>query len=159
MHGPVTITGCSDGILRIDIGHNPSTHAITVLCKPNQPKYEWEFLVDSVIDCINNPGSSDGRKIPLIMKGTPIQNEVWEALRSIPFAETRTYKQVAEIIGRPKSARPVAQACSLNPFAVVVPCHRVIRTDGQLAGYKWGHQLKDEILRREAALHDPRFAM
>ena len=69
------------------------------------------------------------------MEGTPFQKKVWEELKKIPFGETRSYKQVAIAIGHPQSARAVANACAKNPFAPQVPCHRVIRSDGNLGGY------------------------
>jgi O-6-methylguanine DNA methyltransferase len=75
---------------------------------------------------------------------------VWQELRRIPFGSTRTYSQVARAIGRPTAVRAVARACATNPVSVVVPCHRVVREDGNLAGYRWGLERKRELLEREA---------
>ena len=82
------------------------------------------------------------------MEGTPFQKKVWEELKKIPFGETRSYKQVAIAIGHPQSARAVANACAKNPFAPQVPCHRVIRSDGNLGGYsgEGGTKKKAELL-------------
>tara|TARA_Y100001958_G_scaffold124122_1_gene91489 strand:+ start:544 stop:822 length:279 start_codon:yes stop_codon:yes gene_type:complete len=82
------------------------------------------------------------------MEGTPFQKKVWEELKKIPFGETRSYKQVAIAIGHPQSARAVANACAKNPFAPQVPCHRVIRSDGNLGGYsgEGGTKKKKELL-------------
>ena len=86
----------------------------------------------------------------LDMRGTDFQRAVWRALRDIPPGSTATYSDIASRIGRPASVRAVAQACAANPIAVVVPCHRVVRRDGQLAGYRWGIQRKRELLARES---------
>ena len=85
------------------------------------------------------------------MEGTPFQKKVWEELKKIPFGETRSYKQVAIAIGHPQSARAVANACAKNPFAPQVPCHRVIRSDGNLGGYsgEGGTKKKAELLSLE----------
>ena len=88
--------------------------------------------------------------IPLDIRGTAFQERVWSALRAIPSGETRTYSEIAEALGQPKSARAVARACASNKLAVVVPCHRVVRKDGDLSGYRWGVERKRELLRREA---------
>lgn len=79
-------------------------------------------------------------------EGTPFQQAVWAALMEIPFGETRTYAQVAAAIGRPRAVRAVASACARNPVAVVVPCHRVVRTDGGLGGYAYGLPVKEHLL-------------
>ncbi len=87
--------------------------------------------------------------IPLDIRGSAFQSKVWEALRRIPRGETRTYTQIAAAIQQPRAVRAVARACASNPVAVVVPCHRVVRSDGTLGGYRWGVQRKEELLRRE----------
>lgn len=88
--------------------------------------------------------------LPLDPPATPFQEKVWGALSAIPYGETRSYGEVAEMIGRPKAARAVAQALAANPVALAVPCHRVVRASGQPGGYRWGVALKRELLRREA---------
>lgn len=87
--------------------------------------------------------------LPLDLKGTAFQERVWAALRSIPRGEVRSYKQVAELIGEPKSTRAVARACATNPVALAVPCHRVVRANGDLSGYRWGLRRKEALLRAE----------
>ena len=89
--------------------------------------------------------------LPLDVQATAFQLRVWEELRRIPYGETRTYTQVAEAIGRPKAVRAVANACANNPAALVTPCHRVIRTDGSLGGYRWGLERKASLLAEEKA--------
>jgi AraC family transcriptional regulator of adaptative response/methylated-DNA-[protein]-cysteine methyltransferase len=89
--------------------------------------------------------------IPLDIRGTAFQHRVWEALQRIPAGATRSYSQIARDIGQPGAARAVAGACADNRVAVVIPCHRVVREDGGLGGYRWGVERKAEILRREGA--------
>ena len=85
------------------------------------------------------------------MRGTAFQARVWSALREIPPGQTRTYSQVATAIGSPTAVRAVARACATNPVAVAIPCHRVIREDGDLAGYRWGLAVKRSLLASERA--------
>jgi AraC family transcriptional regulator of adaptative response/methylated-DNA-[protein]-cysteine methyltransferase len=87
--------------------------------------------------------------LPLDVQATAFQWRVWQVLRSINSGETRTYTQVAEAIGQPTSVRAVARACATNPLALVVPCHRVVRTDGSMAGYRWGLERKKTLLAQE----------
>jgi AraC family transcriptional regulator of adaptative response/methylated-DNA-[protein]-cysteine methyltransferase len=89
--------------------------------------------------------------LPTDVQATAFQRRVWEELRRIPYGATRTYTEVARSIGRPAAVRAVARACATNPVSVVVPCHRVVREDGNLAGYRWGMNRKRALLEREAA--------
>jgi AraC family transcriptional regulator of adaptative response/methylated-DNA-[protein]-cysteine methyltransferase len=89
-------------------------------------------------------------EIPLDMRGTAFQERVWQELRNIPIGETRTYSDIAAALGEPSAARAVARACATNKLAFVIPCHRVVRKGGQLAGYRWGIERKRELLAREA---------
>lgn len=90
--------------------------------------------------------------IPLDVQGTAFQQQVWNALRQIPPGQTRTYAEIAQVVGRPRAVRAVANACASNPVAVVVPCHRVVQKTGKLAGYRWGVERKAALLRRESGL-------
>lgn len=87
--------------------------------------------------------------LPLDIQATAFQRRVWEALRGIPYGATRSYSQVARSLGRPTAARAVARACATNPVSVVIPCHRVVREDGGLGGYRWGLERKRALLERE----------
>ena len=91
-------------------------------------------------------------EVPLDIQATAFQRLVWEELQRIPRGETRSYSQIAQAIGRPKAARAVARACSKNPVAVVIPCHRVVRADNDLGGYRWGLACKQALLSLEGAL-------
>lgn len=90
--------------------------------------------------------------LPLAPLGTPFQQEVWQALRAIPYGQTRSYKAVAAAIGRPGACRAVGMANNRNPLNIVVPCHRVIGSDGRLVGYGGGLRLKAALLRLEGGL-------
>jgi AraC family transcriptional regulator of adaptative response/methylated-DNA-[protein]-cysteine methyltransferase len=96
-------------------------------------------------------GSAPSVELPLDVKATAFQRRVWQELQKIPRGTTRTYTQVARAMGKPRSVRAVARACATNPVSVVVPCHRVVRMDGNLAGYRWGLERKEKLLEREAA--------
>jgi AraC family transcriptional regulator, regulatory protein of adaptative response / methylated-DNA-[protein]-cysteine methyltransferase len=92
--------------------------------------------------------------LPLDIRATAFQRQVWEALRSIPYGETRSYGEVARAIGQPKAVRAVARACATNPVALVIPCHRVIREDKSLGGYRWGIDRKKKLLAKESQHRD-----
>jgi AraC family transcriptional regulator of adaptative response/methylated-DNA-[protein]-cysteine methyltransferase len=96
-------------------------------------------------------GHEPNLDLPTDVQATAFQRRVWEELRKIPYGATRTYSQVARAIGRPSAIRAVARACATNPVSVVVPCHRVVREDGNLAGYRWGLERKRELLEHESA--------
>ena len=87
--------------------------------------------------------------LPLDLQSTAFKLRVWEELRLIPYGETRTYSEIASAIGRPKAVRAVANACASNPAAIITPCHRVVRRDGSLAGYRWGIERKKALLDKE----------
>jgi len=109
---------------------------------------EFEQLIAQVVGFIEVP--SLGLNLPLDVRGTAFQERVWQALREISPGTTASYTQIAERIGAPKAVRAVAQACAANHIAVAIPCHRVVRRDGDIAGYRWGVDRKRELLRREA---------
>ncbi|HEX8891566.1 MAG TPA: bifunctional DNA-binding transcriptional regulator/O6-methylguanine-DNA methyltransferase Ada [Pyrinomonadaceae bacterium] len=108
---------------------------------------EFEHLVSKVVSLIESPAV--GLELPLDVRGTSFQRRVWQALRKIPSGSTASYADIARRIGEPKSVRAVAQACGANPLAVAIPCHRVVRSDGALSGYRWGIERKRALLERE----------
>jgi AraC family transcriptional regulator, regulatory protein of adaptative response / methylated-DNA-[protein]-cysteine methyltransferase len=111
----------------------------------NEPGYE--DLVAKVVGLIEEPGI--GFDLPLDIRGTAFQRRVWKALQQIPPGSTVAYSDIANKIGAPKAVRAVAQACSANKLAVAIPCHRVVRNDGSLSGYRWGVERKRALLERE----------
>jgi AraC family transcriptional regulator, regulatory protein of adaptative response / methylated-DNA-[protein]-cysteine methyltransferase len=104
-------------------------------------------VVAQVVELIEQPRR--GADLPLDIRGTGFQQRVWQALSAVPAGATTTYSELAAAIGSPTAARAVAGACAANPLAVAIPCHRVIRTDGGLSGYRWGIERKRELLARE----------
>jgi len=106
--------------------------------------------IDAVLAAIENPAR--GYRGSLATAGTDFQRRVWTALTAIPAGETRNYTEVAQAIGAPAAVRAVASACGANPVAVLIPCHRVVRGDGSLGGYRWGVERKRALLERERTL-------
>ena len=110
---------------------------------------KFEQLVAQVVGFIEAPAL--GLDLPLDVRGTVFQQRVWQALREIPAGSTASYSEIAARIGSPQAVRAVAHACAANAIAVAIPCHRVVRRDGALSGYRWGVERKRALLLREAA--------
>jgi O-6-methylguanine DNA methyltransferase len=106
-------------------------------------------LVDKVLDSINTGKIDPSVELNLYATGTYFQRQVWEGIRNIPYGETMSYQQLAEAIKRPNSTRAIGNACGLNPIGIFVPCHRVIKADGKIGGFRWGEGLKQRLLDRE----------
>jgi len=107
----------------------------------------FETLTARVVAFIEDPSSN--LNLPLDIRGTAFQHRVWEALRNIPAGSTASYAEIAESIGMPNAARAVARACASNRIAVAIPCHRVVRSDGSLSGYRGGVERKRALLAKE----------
>jgi AraC family transcriptional regulator of adaptative response/methylated-DNA-[protein]-cysteine methyltransferase len=105
---------------------------------------EWTHSLERLID-----GHDATPSLPLDIRATAFQRRVWEYLQRIPRGETRSYSEVARKIGMPKATRAVARACATNPVALAIPCHRVVREDGDLGGYRWGLNRKEQLLAME----------
>jgi AraC family transcriptional regulator of adaptative response/methylated-DNA-[protein]-cysteine methyltransferase len=112
--------------------------------RDDQAMAEWRVSLTSLIE-----GREANPSLPLDIRATAFQRRVWEALQRIPRGETRSYSAVAKKIGMPKATRAVARACATNPVAVAIPCHRVVRQDGELGGYRWGVERKERLLALE----------
>jgi AraC family transcriptional regulator of adaptative response/methylated-DNA-[protein]-cysteine methyltransferase len=110
---------------------------------------DFADVVAKVVALVEKP--AQGMALPLDVRGTAFQHRVWRAISEIAAGETRTYAELAERIGSPRATRTVAGACAANPVAIVIPCHRVVRGDGNLSGYRWGVERKRTLLEREAA--------
>jgi AraC family transcriptional regulator of adaptative response/methylated-DNA-[protein]-cysteine methyltransferase len=102
---------------------------------------------ERIVRFITRPGEQPD--LPLDIRGTAFQARVWRALQKIPPGRTSTYREIAAVLGQPRAVRAVAQACATNKLALLVPCHRVVRSDGDLAGYRWGIERKRELIARE----------
>jgi AraC family transcriptional regulator of adaptative response/methylated-DNA-[protein]-cysteine methyltransferase len=150
--GLLLIAANKSGICTIEFGE--SRKALTERLKQEFPEakivpthMELEEAATSVVSMID--GRSQGDNIVVDRSGTAFQKLVWDALTRVPRGETRTYSEIASAIGQPDASRAVALACAANRLAVVIPCHRVIRQDGSLSGYRWGPGRKRALLARE----------
>jgi len=113
----------------------------------------FDRLVAVVVGLVEHPAEAiEPDALPLDVRGTAFQERVWQALRAVPQGTTTTYRELAGAIGAPSSVRAVAGACAANHLAIAVPCHRVVRTDGGLSGYRWGVDRKRALLELEGAL-------
>ncbi|MDD2050178.1 bifunctional DNA-binding transcriptional regulator/O6-methylguanine-DNA methyltransferase Ada [Pseudomonas putida] len=150
--GAILVAQSERGICAILLGDDPQ--ALLHDLQDKFPKAdllggdaEFETLVARVVGLIEVPGI--GLDLPLDLRGTAFQERVWQALRTIPAGTTASYAEIAQRIGSPKAVRAVAQACAANALAVAIPCHRVVRSDGNLSGYRWGVERKRQLLERE----------
>lgn len=146
--GPMLVAATDKGVCRLSFDEGCADLAARF---PNAQLVEggedFARLVEQVVAVVERPGN--GRAIPLDVQGTAFQEAVWRELQRIPPGETRTYAQIAAAIGRPGAVRAAGSANGANNVAVLIPCHRVIRTDGSIGGYAYGEAIKRELLRRE----------
>jgi AraC family transcriptional regulator of adaptative response/methylated-DNA-[protein]-cysteine methyltransferase len=152
--GSILVAASEKGVCAIMMGDDP--HA---LARDLQDRFskanliggdrDFERLVAKVVGFIEAP--KVGLDLPLDVRGTVFQQRVWQALREIPAGSTASYSEIADRIGLPRAVRAVAQACASNAIAVAIPCHRVVRSDSNLSGYRWGVERKRELLKREQA--------
>jgi AraC family transcriptional regulator of adaptative response/methylated-DNA-[protein]-cysteine methyltransferase len=150
--GSILVATTAKGVCAILLGDDPDALARDLQDRfPNADlkggDRAFEATVAQVIGFIEAP--RHGLDLPLDIGGTAFQQRVWQALREIPAGTTATYAEIARAVGEPRSARAVAQACRANALAVAIPCHRVVRSDGMLSGYRWGVERKRELLARE----------
>jgi AraC family transcriptional regulator of adaptative response/methylated-DNA-[protein]-cysteine methyltransferase len=151
--GSILVAASSRGVCAILLGDDPQ--ALVRDLEARFPRAHllggddaFERLVATVVGFVEQPAI--GLELPLDVRGTAFQQRVWQALRAIPAGATESYGEVAERIGAPRAVRAVAQACAANALAVAIPCHRVVRNDGSLSGYRWGVERKRALLAREA---------
>jgi len=151
--GPILVARSDRGVCAILMGDEPEQLVSDLQSRFPQANLiegdeDFEQLLTKVVGFIEAPAV--GLDLPLDVRGTVFQRRVWQALREIPAGSTASYTDIASQIGSPKSVRAVAQACSANLLAVIIPCHRVLRNDGALSGYRWGIERKRALLDREA---------
>jgi len=152
--GSILVAASAKGICAILMGDDPDALLHELQDRFPQAAFApgdsaFETWVAKVVAFVDRPGT--GLDLPLDIRGTAFQQRVWEALCDIPVGSTASYTQIAQKIGAPKAVRAVAQACAANPLAVAIPCHRVVRNDGGISGYRWGVERKRSLLKREAA--------
>lgn len=154
--GQVLVAATPKGIAAVLLGDSKS--ALISDLQQRYPKaqldtggpllHRWS---DTVLEILEHPTLQ--HVVPLdVVGGTAFQRKVWKALRSIPPGQTRTYTELAKAAGQPQAVRAVASACAANPLAVLVPCHRVLRSDGGWGGYRWGLERKQQLLQQEGAI-------
>lgn len=151
--GAILVASSAKGVCSILFGDEPDRLARDLQDRFPQAELigadgDYENWVAQVVALVEFPQM--GMELPLDLRGTAFQQRVWRALREIPLGETATYLEIARAIGNPNAVRAVAAACAANAIAVAIPCHRVIRTDGKLSGYRWGVERKRALLEREA---------
>jgi len=152
--GSILVAATPKGVCAILLGDDPD--ALVQDLQDRFPKAElkggerdFEQWMAQVVGLVEAP--EQGLSLPLDVQGTAFQQRVWEALRAIPPGSTASYAEIARRIGAPKAVRAVAQACAANALAVAIPCHRVVKSDGAISGYRWGVERKRKLLQREAA--------
>lgn len=147
--GEIGIAASESGLVGIDLQAGK---------RPLPVQQDWQRAGTNLTDAASEQlsayfsGELQGFDLPLDAAGTPFQRSVWQALRAIPFGETRSYRELAEAIGNPRAVRAVARANGANPLSIVVPCHRVIGADGTLTGYAGGLEMKARLLALEGVL-------
>jgi len=151
--GSILVAASGKGIAAILLGDNPE--ALVHDLEDRFPKATliggnktFEDIVAKVLNLVEAPGT--GFDLPLDVRGTAFQHRVWQALRKIPAGTTVTYTDIAQRVGMPSAVRAVASAIAANPIAIAIPCHRVIRSDGSLSGYRWGVERKHALITQEA---------
>jgi AraC family transcriptional regulator of adaptative response/methylated-DNA-[protein]-cysteine methyltransferase len=152
--GSILVAASQRGVCAVLLGDDPDA-----LARDLQDKFPrahliggdkaFEQIVAKVVGFVEAPGV--GLDLPLDVRGTAFQQRVWQALKKIPVGTTASYSDIAKQIGSPSAVRAVAQACAANMLAVAIPCHRVVRNDGALSGYRWGVERKRALLDREAS--------
>jgi AraC family transcriptional regulator, regulatory protein of adaptative response / methylated-DNA-[protein]-cysteine methyltransferase len=152
--GSILVAATDKGVCAIEFGNDPERLVRTL--QDRFPKAQliggdqvFEQLVAKVVGFVEAP--AQGLGLPLDIRGTAFQKRVWNAIRRIPAGATASYADLAKRIGHPQATRAVAQACASNTLAVAIPCHRVVRRDGGLSGYRWGVERKQALLTRENA--------
>ena len=152
--GAILVAATDKGVCAIEFGDDPE--ALVRALQDRFPKAQllggdeaFERLVAKVVGFVEAP--AQGLDLPLDIRGTAFQQRVWKAIRDIPAGATASYRDLAKRLGAPKAVRAVAQACAANDIAVAIPCHRVVRTDGSISGYRWGVARKRALLAREKA--------
>jgi len=150
--GCILLASTEQGLCSVKLGDNPEALARMLAAEFSEAELKEDRrgltdIRDRVLAFLSGDGTLN--KLPLDILGTVFQQRVWAQLRQIPRGETRTYKDIAEAIGAPKAVRAVGSACGANPLALVIPCHRALRTDGGLGGYAWGVNRKETLLKIE----------
>lgn len=150
--GRLLVAATEHGICSVKAGSNDDDLLRSLRLEFPRARLSRGKKASNFLEALNEYLSGQEVRLPVDLKGTNFQLRVWTALRDIPLGETRTYSEVAEMIGEPKAVRAVANACASNPVPLIIPCHRVIRKDGSLGGYGLGINRKKALLSTERIL-------
>ena len=153
--GRLLVAATDKGVCSVKLGSSDSELEETLLTEFPSDNHQtngghlaiWTAEILSYLD-----GEKTGLDLPVDIQATAFRQQVWQMLRCIPYGETRTYQQVAQMLGKADATRAVGTACGANPVALVIPCHRVLRKDGGLGGYRWGLERKKSLLDMEHAI-------
>jgi len=151
--GRLLVAATARGICRVAIGDDAAAlerglraeFPAATIARDDDTLRSWVAEITAHLD-----GRQPHLDVPVDVRATAFQRRVWEALRKIPYGSTRSYSEIARAMGNAKATRAVARACATNPVAIVIPCHRVVREDGELGGYRWGVDRKSALLKQEA---------
>ena len=150
--GLLLVAATERGVCAVKLGDSDEALAADLAKEyPSAEIHRADSMLSESVDKLLNylSGKQPDLQLPLDIQATAFQWQVWENLRAIPYGETRSYGEVAKAMGRPTAIRAVARACATNPVALVIPCHRVIRENQSLGGYRWGLKRKDALLEQE----------
>ena len=156
--GYLLVATTDKGICAIKLGDTP-VELIKILAEEfNQATIirddsSYKHWIETILSFI--AGKKSNPNLPLDIRGTAFQQQVWQALQNIPYGETTTYTEIAKEIGKPKATRAIGNACGANPIALIIPCHRVVRSDGSLGGYRWGIERKQKLIQQETQKGEP----
>jgi len=150
--GRLLLAATERGICAVSLGDNDDfleaelhrEYPAAAIHREDSPLRDW---VEHLLRHLN--GQQPDLQLPLDLQATAFQWRVWQALLAIPYGQTSTYSEIARAMGQPGAVRAVARACATNPVSIVIPCHRVVREDGDLAGYRWGIERKKKLLEQE----------
>src|SRR5881394_730934 len=150
--GRLLVAATPRGVCRVSLGDNTAVLEGDLASEfPAAHIFKDQLTLEAAVKAILGylEGSEPHLALPLDIRATAFQRRVWQELQKIPYGETRSYADVAKRIGRPTASRAVARACATNPAALIIPCHRVVREDGEMGGYRWGLERKKRLLERE----------
>ena len=150
--GYLLVAATSKGICAVSLGDREDTLVATLSSEYpaatiQSDNTHLQYEVNAILAHLN--GQQPDLALPLDIQATAFQRLVWQELQNIPYGSTRSYSDVARAIGNPKATRAVAHACATNPTALVIPCHRVVRENGDMGGYRWGSERKKRLLAQE----------
>ena len=150
--GYLLVATTDKGICTVQLGDRPEELAIALAQEFKratiiQDDFQHQEWIAKILESIR--GKEADLDLPLDIRGTAFQQQVWQALQNIPYGATRTYREIANELGRSKASRAIGNACGANAIALIIPCHRVMRSDGSLGGYRWGVERKQKLIEIE----------